>query len=120
MTRTHDRHSQSQRSQRGEPGIGRAMRAQDVRPVAVHPATQREQPTEALRRDGERYRAQAPIRSLAIDAGFERTNEGEVMAPVCEPPGLRQNAQLLPAPAERGLGVNDFHAAARSAAYWMR
>ena len=31
-----------------------------------------------------------------------------------------QDADLLPAPAERGLGVDDPHAAARSAAYCMR
>src|SRR5258706_11008855 len=117
MARAHDR---KPRAERDQPRIGRAVRAHHIDRIASQPAAQREQSIEALRRNRQGYRAQPPAWRFVIDARFERAEKRDVMTAPRESLRLGKNAQLLPAPAERGLRMDDLHAAARSAAYWMR
>src|SRR5213078_4881302 len=113
MARAHDG---TPRAERDQPRIGRAMRAHHLGRIGPQPAAQRKQAIEALRRNRQRYRAQPPAWRLVIDARFERAEKRDVMTAPRESLRLGKDAQLLPAPAERGLRMDDLHAAARSAA----
>src|SRR5712692_3613501 len=101
------RPSQRGERQRAQPGVGRAVRAHHVAAVAPEPAGERLHAREALGRDRQRDGLYLPGRRFRADSRIGRAKQLYIMAAAREALRFRQHPDLLPAPAERRLGVDD-------------
>ena len=93
-------------SERGEPAVGRAVRVHDVRGgVAQRPVSA--ETRRALATDRQRSYRHIEARRFVDDARSVRSNNRHVMAATAEACRFGQDADFLPAPAHRRLGVDD-------------
>ena len=87
------------------------MGVDDVGARSGEPPPQREHPAQALPADREVHRIEpAPLR-FAVDPRFARRNHRDPVSAGAHAGGLLEDADLLAAPALRGLRVDDVHAA---------